>query len=156
MFNLSANLFLTGSWYHYKTNKIYFTFLWAIYNFIWIIQDDIRGMNSNCGPSAMKWRTVRPEVSDCPNWRDGLSVRPRRTNNIFVWIWVKNGLSGLRGRTVREAREHNTCFWRFLAVGNGPSNLVGRTVRGSAENHRRAHRRWLRPRFWVGFVSMGS
>jgi hypothetical protein len=41
-------------------------------------------------------------------------------------------------------------------VGNGPSDLVGRTVRGSAENRRRAHRRRLRPRFWVGFVCMGS
>jgi hypothetical protein len=41
-------------------------------------------------------------------------------------------------------------------MGNGPSDLVGRTVRGSAENRRRARRRRLRPRFWVGFVSMGS
>jgi hypothetical protein len=108
------------------------------------------GMNSNCGPSAMKWRIVCPEVPDCPNWRDGLSARPRRTNIVYVWIWVKNGLSGRRGWTGREAREQNTCFWRFLTVGNGPSDLVGWTVRGSAENHRQA-RQW---RLWPWFLGM--
>jgi hypothetical protein len=121
------------------------------------------GMNSNCELSAMKWWTVRPEVPDRPPGGAGLSELKVRTvretskkQHGSVWIWVNNGLSGLRGRTVREAREQNTCFWRFLTVGNGPSDLVGRTVRGLAENRRRARRRRLWPRFWVEFVSMGS
>jgi hypothetical protein len=83
-------------------------------------------MNSNRGPSAMKWRTVRPEVPDCP--RDGLSARTRRTNNVSVYFDFYYGLSNMDIRTVRD--------W--------------------AVAHRRARRWRLRPRFWVGFVSMGS
>jgi hypothetical protein len=85
-------------------------------------------MNSNCGPSAMKWQTIRPEVPDCPSWRGELSTGPSKTKIISGYFDFYYGLSDMDIRTVRD--------WAMA--------------------HCRDHRQRLRPRFWVGFVSMGS
>jgi hypothetical protein len=75
-----------------------------------------------------RWTHCPLGGDDCLNWRGGLSARPLKTKIVSGCFDFDYGLSGMDIQTVRG--------W-----------VVAR---------RRARRRQLRTRFWVGFVSMGS